>query len=409
MKNQQIIITLMITTLIFGISTSGYALNVTPTGDAETLVNEILGPGVTLVPSSATYTGANTASGTFVDGASSGINIESGIILTSGTATDAVGPNQNGAVPETLGGGGSSDDTTTVLGLGGDADLTTLAGFNTFDATVLEFRFTTASKGDLAFNFVFASEEYIDYVNTQFNDVFGFFVDGVNIGLVPGTTDPITINTINANVNSAFFNQNISVSPPPSAPFDIEYDGFTTVITAQLLDLSAGEHTMKLAIADGSDYILDASVFIEAGSFQIAGIEVPVDVKPTSCPNPINFGGKGVLPVAILGTVEFDVTQVDPASVTLAGVSPLRWSYEDVATPYEPFMGKEDCFACNEEGLDGFMDLTLKFKTQEIVAAMGNAWRDGDCAQLVLQGMLVEEFGSIAIIGEDYVWLRIKK
>jgi hypothetical protein len=373
------------------------------------MVNEILGPGVTLVPGSATYTGANSASGTFVDGVSSGINIESGIILTSGTAVDAVGPNQNGAVPEILGGGGSSDDTTTILGLGGDPDLTILAGFDTYDASVLEFRFTTASKGDLAFNFVFASEEYIDYVNSPFNDVFGFFVDGVNIGLVPGTTDPITVNTVNPVSNTAYFNQNISVSPPPPAPFDIEYDGFTTVITAQLLDLNAGEHTMKLAIADGSDHILDAAVFIEAGSFQIAEIEVPVDVKPTSCPNPINFGSNGVLPVAILGTADFDVTQVDPASVTLVGVSPLRWSYEDVATPYKPFMGKEDCFACNEEGADGYMDITLKFKTQEIVAAMGNAWQDGDCAQLVLQGMLAEEFGSISIIGEDYVWLRIKK
>lgn len=53
--------------------------------------------------------------------------------------------------------------------------------------------------------------------------------------------------------------------------------------------------------------------------------QVPVDVKPTSCPNPLNVGSKGVLPIAILGAEDFDVTTVDPESVRLEGVAPLRW------------------------------------------------------------------------------------
>lgn len=126
---------------------------------------------------------------------------------------------------------------------------------------------------------------------------------------------------------------------------------------------------------------------------------VPVDIKPTSCRNPLNVGAKGVLPVAILGTEDFDVTQVDPASVELEGVSPLRWSLEDVATPYEPYLGKEDAYDCTEEGPDGFMDLTLKFDTQEVVAALGNV-SDGDVLVLQLTGNLLEE-GSF--VGEDVV------
>ena len=62
-------------------------------------------------------------------------------------------------------------------------------------------------------------------------------------------------------------------------------------------------------------------------------IEVPVDIKPQSCPNPLNVGKKGVLPVAVLGNDDFDVTDIDPSSVRLAGVPPLRSSLEDVATP----------------------------------------------------------------------------
>lgn len=137
-------------------------------------------------------------------------------------------------------------------------------------------------------------------------------------------------------------------------------------------------------------------------------IEVSVDIKPTSCPNPLNVDGKGVLPVAILGTADFDVTQVDPASVRLVGVTPLRWSLEDVATPYgDQFSDPPGCMECTTEGADGYMDLTLKFDTQEIVAALGPV-NDGDCLLLVLTGNLKEEFGGTPISGADVVRI-IKK
>lgn len=143
-------------------------------------------------------------------------------------------------------------------------------------------------------------------------------------------------------------------------------------------------------------------------------IEVPVDIKPTSCPNPLNMKGNGVLPVAILGTETFDVTQIDPASVRLTpdlevdGAAPLRWAVEDVATPYEPLTGKEDCLDCNEFGPDSFFDLTLKFDTQEVVALLGEV-EDGDCVVLYLTGTLKEEHGGTAIVGEDVVKIILKK
>jgi hypothetical protein len=146
--------------------------------------------------------------------------------------------------------------------------------------------------------------------------------------------------------------------------------------------------------------------------------EVPIDIKPQSCPNPLNTTKKGVLPVAILGTEDLDVTQIDPASVRLVNlidpedpslhVAPLRWAYEDVATPYEPYVGKESAYDCHELGPDGYGDLTLKFKAQEVIAALGEV-ADRDVLVLRIIGHLAEEFGGTPIFGEDVVIILEKK
>jgi len=136
----------------------------------------------------------------------------------------------------------------------------------------------------------------------------------------------------------------------------------------------------------------------------VPAFEIPVafDIKPGSCPNPFNVGKKGVMPAAILGTEDFDVTQVDPVTVMLAGVAPLRWSLEDVATPFDPFLGKEDALDCNEWGADGYLDLALKYDAPELAAALGDV-NDGDVLVLPLTGNLKEEFGGTPIVGEDVV------
>ena len=131
-------------------------------------------------------------------------------------------------------------------------------------------------------------------------------------------------------------------------------------------------------------------------------VEVPVDFRPGGCPNPLNMRSAGVLPVAILGTGELDVTTLDPASIRLNGVPPLRSSLEDVGTPFYPFTGKTDCsWDCNEDGRDGYMDLTLKFDTQAVAAMLGMP-ADGACVVLQLTGNFKAEFdGGAPIVGED--------
>ena len=65
-----------------------------------------------------------------------------------------------------------------------------MAGMDTHDAAVLSFDFNIATNRPLHFNFVFGSDEYPDFGN-QYNDVFGFFLDGTNVAVIPGTTTPV--------------------------------------------------------------------------------------------------------------------------------------------------------------------------------------------------------------------------
>jgi hypothetical protein len=134
---------------------------------------------------------------------------------------------------------------------------------------------------------------------------------------------------------------------------------------------------------------------------------VPIDIKPQSCPNPLEVKKRGVTAVAILGTDDFDVSKIDPASVLLEGIAPLRWAWEDIATPFEPYLGKMDAYDCNEYGPDGYYDLTLKFKSQELITALGEV-HDGEVLVLQLTGNLKEEFGGGYFVGEDVIWILDK-
>jgi hypothetical protein len=82
------------------------------------------------------------------------------------------------------------------LGGSGDADLTAISGFDTLDAVSLSFDFVPDAD-QIFIQFPFLSTEHPGFVNTEFNDVFAFFVNGTNLALVPGTTDAVTINSIN--------------------------------------------------------------------------------------------------------------------------------------------------------------------------------------------------------------------
>jgi hypothetical protein len=122
-----------------------------------------------------------------------------------------------------------------------------------------------------------------------------------------------------------------------------------------------------------------------------------LDIKPGSCPNALNVipfelpprNSKpkkgGVLPVAILGTLDLDVYSIDVSSVLLENIAPCRYSYEDVAAP----PGNINECACTRDGSDGHSDLNLKFSKKDIVSALGSVF-DGDIVPLTLTGRLCD-------------------
>jgi len=131
----------------------------------------------------------------------------------------------------------------------------------------------------LFFNYVFGSDEYNEYANSSVNDTFGFFLDGTNIALIPGTSTPVSINTVNGGnplgtgaVNPGYYNNN---DPSDQGSFPFEYDGFTTIFTAQAVGLTSGTHHIKLAIADGGDHIYDSGVFLQSNSFSDQPAAIP--------------------------------------------------------------------------------------------------------------------------------------
>jgi len=164
----------------------------------------------------------------------------------------------------------------------------------------------------------------------------------------------------------------------------------------------------QLALVNGyidSGWVSGAAEFLTSGPY--AGntavisnvIEVAIDIKPTSCPNPLNVNNKGAVSVAIVGSEELDVTTIDVASIRLEGVAPVNSELEDVTTPAD----SGEC-ACTEDGPDGYLDLTVRFPTQEIVAVLGEV-SHGETFLLTLTGELSED--DWVIEGTDCI--RVKK
>jgi len=130
-------------------------------------------------------------------------------------------------------------------------------------------------------------------------------------------------------------------------------------------------------------------------------ILVDIDVKPQSCPNPINTNSRGVIPVAILGSDLLDVSEIDVSTIQLEGVSPINHDIEDVASPLlVPTELDEN--SCTADGPDGFDDLTLKFDAQEVIDALGPVEK-GDVISVELEGEL---FNGITFEGYDIIIIK---
>ncbi len=237
----------------------------------EQLVQDVLlGSGVQV--SNITFNGAPgntlTEQAASFDGTNCNVGIAQGIMLATGSVLNAMGPNNSGS--SSLGGGNFGQTDPDLLLLSGNASIN--------DAAVLEFDFIPIGDS-IQFQFVFGSDEYLEFVNS-INDAFGFFLSGpningpysnnsINIALIPNTTDPVTINTVNDVVNSAYYvNNGDGFTAPYNADEQyLQFDGMTVVLTAKAAVACGEVHHIKIAVGDASDTVWDSAVFLEGGSF----------------------------------------------------------------------------------------------------------------------------------------------
>jgi hypothetical protein len=257
------------------------------TSDTNTvqLVNNFILTGVTA--SNVQYTGAPFTLGSFANGSTTNLSLTDGIVMTTGTLDISAGSGISNPV---------SVFASFLNGFAGDTLLDDLIpGYVTYDASVLEFDLIPIGS-ILEFQYVFGSEEYPEFVGSSFNDVFGFFITGdnpaggaysnENIAIIPGTSLPVAINNVNAVSNPTYYVDNQTLNGQT-----IVFDGFTTVLTAQISVTPSTPYHLKMAIADAGDGVYDSGIFLKAQSmksYNPVGIEEHEVSSSNIYPNPVN-------------------------------------------------------------------------------------------------------------------------
>lgn len=220
------------------------------------------------------------------------IGLKEGIVFSTGDLADIPGPNLTSG---TTGGQYGESEAPYLKRV--------LRGVPFFDVVGIEFDFTPTSDF-VSFNYVFASEEYCEYVNSEFNDAFGFFVSGpgingdgfdnsINVAKIEQKDDAVTINNVNHLRNQSFFVNNFTridaqqcnIEYAPRNITGIEFDGYTTKLQAFFSVIPCETYHIRLVVGDVSDDILDSAVFLEGKSFDTGGsasIRALVNGRPDS-------------------------------------------------------------------------------------------------------------------------------
>ena len=266
--------------LIFGLGIQfGNAQNITvdESYTPQDLVEDILINSPCANVFNVSVSGGNFATGEksfgYFDATGTTFPFENGIILSTGKINNAPGPN---SYLSDDGGG---------MGWNGDADLNDALGLsNTFNATVLEFDFIPLGNR-ISFDYIFSSEQYLTSPSSNqcnFTDGFAFLLKEAsattydNLAVIPGTNIPVKVNTVRGPgticppANAAYFDAFNGTTHPTN------FNGQTTVLTAQADVVPGQTYHIKLVIADEGNYRYDSAIFLKGGSFNF-GIDLGVD------------------------------------------------------------------------------------------------------------------------------------
>lgn len=229
--------------------------------------------------------------------------LQNGILLTTGNLQNAVGPN-------------NSIQSFAPSNWPGDSELEdalNLRRNSTHNATILEFDFISLQDDQINFEYIFASEQYLQDPNRSqcnYTDGFAFLIkevdsqnDYTNIALVPNTQIPVKVNTVRGNgticpaANQAYFAQfNDLVSPT-------NYNGQTVVLNATANIIPGRKYHIKLVIADETNGNYDSGVFLKAGSF--SGVKDLGDDLLISNGNALCFGTNTTINATTPGAVGY--------------------------------------------------------------------------------------------------------
>lgn len=301
------------------------------------LTTGLLGSGVQVsnvqFNNSPNYSGSQLGTFTYTG---SQIPMSSGLVIGNGNVVGLTGPNSSGSYGVSL--------YNNIV----DVDLQTLAGQSIYDVGKLEFDFIPIGN-NVSFSFMFGSDEYNEFVCSNFNDVFGFFVTGTNpngpaynstnLATVPGTNIPITINTINNGTTGSgsttlcdaadpnWVNNSIYFMGAPGNHF--EADGMTQKITVTFPVVCGETYHFKIGIADGFDTSYDSWVILEGGSFTSPGVDV--QIATTSGSNRI-LEGCGTADI-IFRRPSNDVANPLTVTYTIGGTATQGVDYPNLQNP----------------------------------------------------------------------------
>ena len=242
------------------------------------IIQSLAGSGVTVSNIQTSLPATSDIYGSFSCGTSI-VGMESGLILTTGSISNARGPNISSSA--------GRDNS-----LPGYTLLDSISGGTGYDASVVSFDIVS-NTNKISFQYAFGSDEYNEFVGSQFNDVFGFFISGPgitgmqNIALLPGTTTAVSINNVNNDLNSQYYLDNETNLVADSVRFaNLEYDGITVVLTATATVVPGTKYTLTLAIEDVGDGDYDSGVFLKGGSITGGACNMTLSATHTdvSCP-----------------------------------------------------------------------------------------------------------------------------
>ena len=287
-------------------------------GTAQDIVNAMIGFGLDV--SNATISCPSNSYGTFTNGETTCANIPSGVLLTTGNLNNIGLPagtqDFNPNFSEQMDGNGPFGVSCS------DPELQSLEPLAEYDCCILEFD-VIPTCNTLLIRFVFGSEEYPEYVNSSFNDAFGFFVTGTNpsganynntnVATLPDNTTIVSVDNVSPITNPAFYINNENCT-------NIAFDGITTILTREIEVIPCETYHFKLAIADAGDPIYDSGVFIDFLECENA-IEPVLSSTPAGC-----LGNDGTATVDLTGgfppyTISWNTNPVQTGA-TATGLAP---------------------------------------------------------------------------------------